>query len=208
MHRCSDCHENLDDVSVADLCPRCGSARRDAVVNASPLHVGVNVHAASVAVEPDLDQPWSSKWRSVVLAREQLAEAYIRIPAGGNLEVDQRVHAFVGLTNDLIDWLEDDNSRLAHVPAKAVDSHWQSDLDLRIAKALANSHKHRSVTRGADPMNARIKRTLVSDGSATVTIEYWSATVQPPRRIDALALANACVGSWRRFFAQHGIVEA
>lgn len=160
-----------------------------------------------VEVEPDAYRPWFQKWLNVTRALTALEDAYRRPPTGGNLEVDARVERFFNECNDMRDWLKADHSNLPQLVGQDVDGHAHRDPHLRICAGIANTHKHHTVTRGPDPMNARIRRTRTSDAGAGATIEYSSLADSTPRHVDALSLARSCVASWRRFFGQHGIAE-
>lgn len=203
---CPDCLASLDGVPAGQPCPNCGGSRRDAHV-AATVHVGVAVYSAAVEVEPDPHRPWFQKWFNVLQSLAALDDAYLRTPAGGNVEVDARVERFFGECNDMRDWLKADHVNLPLLADKDVDDHANGDPDLRVGNGMANTHKHHTVTRGKDPVTARIQRTRASDSGASATLHYRSPSDPTDRQVDAQTLAHDCVASWRAFFNQHQIAE-
>ena len=199
---CPDCNTSLDNVPVDAPCPGCGGGRRSAVARPQTVKATVTIPEPTITVTRADHPPWFEKWWEVVRARDQLDEVYAqRVPAVGNAEVDERVTRFCNECHDMRDWLIGD---LTGVTANEVTRHSTSSPALVVSSAVANSHKHH--TRKFGTTTARIRETRMTPRGARVTIEVDWAT-PAANTLDALALANDCVASWRQFFARHGLVE-
>ncbi|HYN34316.1 MAG TPA: hypothetical protein VES40_16950, partial [Ilumatobacteraceae bacterium] len=127
------------------------------------IFVGVVASSPEVEVELDPHRPWYQKWSNTLRALDSLEAAYGRSPAGGNVEVDARVERFFSECNDMPDWLKADKVNLPSLTDQDVMDHALGDQDLRVCNGFANTHKHHTVTRGHNPVRARIQRTTTSD---------------------------------------------
>lgn len=195
---CSDCHANLDETSVGQPCPSCGSGHRSTAVYAEAALVATATLNASASIGYNPLRPWPQKWRDVINGLGVI-EATYRQDDLDNEAVRRQVETFFKDCCELADWLQEQAGQ-----STAMD-YLKTDRDLKLCDGMAQTTKHhtRAPRRGRDPITARISRV---DGGQGVRAEIqWSTPSGLTGTEDALDLAQRCTSAWERFFRQHGL---
>lgn len=151
------------------------------------------------------DHPvWQQEWASVLALLEEIRRLYaVDIDGAGNLGADLRVESFFDQCHHFLEWLWKD-------PTSSVSKHdamgyRQTCPALIWCGCICNSTKHYIIT-SEHFVEARIRETEIGEHGIRVIIEIdWARTNS--RSVDALALAEDCVASWRAFFAVQGITD-
>jgi hypothetical protein len=194
-----DCHANLDDVPVDEPCPSCGGSRRSAEVQAGAALAVVAALDASVSIGYNPDRPWPQKWRDVKHGLEVLEGTYAQNDLDNEV-VRRQVEDFFKDCREMADWL---NNQAGKPQAM---SYVNTDADLNLCDAMAQTTKHHTRTpgRNPDPITAWIA-TVHGGKGVQAEIEWKTISGSRSGTEDALDLAQRCVAAWKRFFQQHGL---
>jgi hypothetical protein len=198
---CPDCDEPLDDVPQGAACPGCGGYRRSVSVTAEVAAVAVMTAAATVSTKRVGFPPWTEKWHTSLYWLGQLREAYSPGAQLGNVEVQRRAETFFDECNHLRYWLQGDVAALPGVRLGDINQHFKNSPELKWCRDIGDTYKHH--TRDHGP-TARIEETIVSATGSQVNIRV-DVTNPSAGTVDALDLAERCIGSWRAFFKAFGI---
>jgi hypothetical protein len=202
---CPDCQQNLDDVPVGDPCPRCGGARRSAVIQAQAALVAVSAMAATVSIGYSLEPGWAYQWRNIQRHLDRLREQYQGINTLGNVDAEETVHALFLSLFHLGDWLYQDRATSL---SDTIVNDWinQHRNSLGLCRAYANTWKHMTRDRSG-ALIAQITQIESSPNGYKVTIGYrpYDQANLPMTEVDGLTLAEESEQDWREFLKAHGI---
>ncbi|WP_306914458.1 MULTISPECIES: hypothetical protein [unclassified Arthrobacter] len=140
---------------------------------------------------------WLEQWGQV----ERSYKKVQNLQAGpvDNQEALTAVKDFFIHSRHLGDWLVDD--RETNVQQQDIDTLLQSEPDLQICNALANTPAHQTPER-ANAMGARVSP-VVAQPQGQVPVEISTTSGTETR--DALELATSCMGIWRKFLHSRGL---
>jgi hypothetical protein len=197
---CTDCDTPLDDVPVGAVCPGCAGYRRSASVVAVVAAASAMAAVPTVSTKRRDPPPWTEKWLTALHWLGLLRTAYSE-PQLGNAEAQRRAETFFDECNHLRYWLKEDIGGLARVTPSDISRHFKNSPDLQWCRDIGDTYKHH--TRDHGP-TARIEETVISPTGCRVSVrvDVANSSASP---VDALALAERCVNSWRAFFKTFGI---
>ncbi|WP_426977902.1 hypothetical protein ACQCSU_01750 [Pseudarthrobacter sp. O4] len=152
---------------------------------------------AKVEVGYGVQKSWLEQWGQVERSYKKVQNLY----AGtvDNQEALTTVKDFFIHSWHLGDWLKKDPE--ISVKHEDIGTLLQSEPDLQICNAFANTSKHHTLDR-ANAMSARVS-SVVTQPQGQVTIEISTSSGTETR--DALELATSCMGIWRKFLHSHGL---
>lgn len=205
---CTDCGRDLSQVPPGEKCPACGGARRTTHVTAYDSELTTDA-VARLGITYGENRPWQEQWRAVLDGLEELRKSYAGRKDGpaDSSAWRQLPIEFCEDCWHLKDWLKGDPAVSAPIQGK-VEAYVQRTTFVRLAGAVANTHKHRA--RKAGRTFARIGSLDVRPGELTKVAFriQWLMADGTAGSNDALELAEKAVMEWRQFFGTNGLDEA
>lgn len=193
MATCPGCQSDLPEDLESGQCPHCNHAwgvlKRDGV--------GIT-DTVTVAVGWGAERSWLEQWGEIERTHTKLQNLYSSAAEDAR-EPTSVVKTFFIQCWHLSDWLRHDKA--TSVQKSDTDSLRDSEPDMKICAAMANSTKHHTLDK-PEWTTARVS-TITTEPTCQVTIEILRTSGKEYR--DALELATSCMSIWRKFLASHGL---
>lgn len=196
MTSCPECQGELPEESESGQCPHCGHAWGAHLVGG----IGI-LDVVKVEVGYGAKKSWLEQWGLVERSFKKLQELYTT-DGVDNQDARTIVKDFFLHSWHLKDWISADSD--ISVTNKEVWSLFESEPDLQVCRAMANTAKHHTL-KDIDEMTARVS-SVVTQPQCQVKIE--ASTTDGTQSHDALELATSCLLIWRNYLVSRGLLTA
>jgi hypothetical protein len=193
MAKCPSCQNDLPENNNAGQCPHCGHGLIGVQLGGEGT-----LEISKVEVGYGAQKSWLEQWGQVERSYKKVQSLYTG-PVD-NQEATTLVKDFFAHSWHLSDWLAKDTA--TSVQKRDIGTLLQSEPDLKICNAIANTSKHYS--RGENAMSARVS-SVVTKPQGQITIEI--STTGGTKKRDALELATNCMSIWRNFLKFNKLMD-